>query len=116
MSRTSPFLQELPNGNHHLMVKGKPFFMRAGELHNSSMSSSTYMNRKVWPQMVANNINTVLGVVSWEDIETEEGQFDFQHLDEILEGARSHGLKLVILWFASIKNCMSLPRSPRSPE
>ena len=62
--------------------------------------------------MVANNINTVLGAVSWEDIEPEEGRFEFRQLDEILAGARSHGLSLVILWFASIKNCMSHYESP----
>ena len=33
-----------------LIVDGKPFLMLAGELHNSSASSSAYME-PIWPQL-----------------------------------------------------------------
>lgn len=50
------------------------------------------------------NINTVLGCVTWEDIEPDEGNFDFAVLDGVIESARAHGLHLVLLWFGSFKN------------
>jgi len=50
------------------------------------------------------NINTVLGCVTWEDIEPDEGNFDFAVLDGVIERARAHGLHLVLLWFGSFKN------------
>jgi beta-galactosidase GanA len=77
--------------------------MLAGELQNSSFSSSKYM-AEAWPKLSEANINTVLGSVSWEQIEPEEGKFDFTELDECLRGARQHDIRLVLLWFGSFKN------------
>lgn len=77
--------------------------MRAGELQNSSMSSAKYM-AETWPKLVEANFNTVLGSVAWEQIEPEEGKFNFTELDACLQGAREHGLRLVLLWFGSFKN------------
>jgi hypothetical protein len=89
-----------------LMVKGKPFLMLPAELHNSSLSSAEYMST-IWPKMQAMNINTLLGSVTWEMIEPVENQFDFSELDEVILGARQHGLHLVLLWFGSYKNAKS---------
>lgn len=86
-----------------LHVKGKPFLMRAGELQNSSLTSPEYMDT-VWQKMVDTNYNTLLGCVTWEMIEPEEGVFDFAVLDQVILGARRHGLHLVLLWFGSFKN------------
>ena len=52
-------------------------------------------------------INTVLAGVSWNQIERQEGKFDFSVLDGVIQGARSHHLRLVLLWFASWKNSLS---------
>ena len=104
--RSIPHLQRNSNGNTHLVVKGKPFLMLAGELHNSSLSSAKYMS-EVWPAMKAQSINTLLGSVSWEDIEPQEGQFTFTELHKILAGARQHQMHLVLLWFVALV----LPRS-----
>lgn len=79
--------------------------MRAGELNNSSLSSPKFM-RDVWPRLVENNVNTVLGAVTWDQIEPEEDRFDFDALDQVIRDARRHGLKLVFLWFGSFKNGM----------
>ncbi|KAM0333438.1 hypothetical protein ACHAQA_002100 [Verticillium albo-atrum] len=89
-----------------LVVKGKPFLMRAGELQNSSLTSAEYMDT-VWQKMVDTNVNTLLGCVTWEDIEPEEGKFDFAELDRVIEGARKHDMHLVLLWFGSFKNGIS---------
>ncbi|CAG9949182.1 unnamed protein product [Clonostachys rosea f. rosea IK726] len=101
-----PHLHRLENGNIQLVVEGKPFLMLPGELHNSSLSSARYMS-EVWGPMNQQSINTLLGSVTWETIEPEEGKFDFSELDKVLEGARQHDMKLVILWFGSYKNGIS---------
>jgi hypothetical protein len=89
-----------------LLVDGRPFVMLAGELHNSSASSLEYME-PMWDKLVAMKLNTVLATVSWEQVEPQEGRFDFAVLDGLIEGARAHDLKLVLLWFASWKNGVS---------
>jgi hypothetical protein len=61
---------------------------------------------EIWPKMVATNVNTLLGSVTWEMIEPEEGKFDFEELDDVILGARGFGLNLILLWFGSFKNGM----------
>lgn len=89
-----------------LIVKGNPFLMLPAELHNSSLSSNEYM-LTVWPKMKAMNINNLLGSVTWETIEPVENKFDFSELDQVIHGARKHGLHLILLWFGSYKNAQS---------
>jgi hypothetical protein len=89
-----------------LIVDGKPFLALAGELSNSTATSVEYM-KMVWPRLVAAKINTVLAAVSWNQIEPREGKFDFSVLDGVVQGARSHNLRLVLLWFGSWKNSLS---------
>ena len=100
-----PHLQK--NGNvTQLIVDGKPFLVLGGELHNSSSSSADYM-KPIWPKLAAMHLNTVLTPVSWQQIEPEEGHFDFSALDTELADARSNNLRLVLLWFGSWKNASS---------
>ena len=90
-----------------LIVDGKPFLVLAGELSNSTATSLDYMKR-VWPKLVAQTkLNTVLAGVSWNQIEPQEGKFDFSVLDGVIQGARKHNLRLVLLWFGSWKNSLS---------
>ena len=86
-----------------LLVDGEPYLILGAELQNSSMSSALYMDT-IWGKMVAMGVNTVLGPVTWEDIEPQEGTFDFTTLNMVLEGARLHDLRLIVLWFGSYKN------------
>ncbi len=89
-----------------LIVDGEPFLILGGELHNSSSSSIEYM-KPIWESMLAMGFNTVLAPVYWELLEPEEGCFDFALVDGLIQDARRHGLRLVLLWFGSWKNGMS---------
>ncbi len=80
--------------------------MIAGELHNSSASSIGYM-QTIWPKLKSLNLNTVLASVSWDQFEPEEGKFDYQLIDYLIENAERNNLKLVVIWFGSWKNGQS---------
>lgn len=45
--------------------------------------------------------------VSWELVEPAEGQFDFSTIDRLVDDARKHDLRLVLLWFGTWKNSNS---------
>ncbi|KAH0379223.1 glycoside hydrolase, partial [Aureobasidium melanogenum] len=105
-----PHLRQTANSKQ-LIVKDEPFLMLAGELQNSSFSSPEYM-KDVWTKLKAMNMNTVLGSVSWEQIEPTEGNFDFTALDQVLLDARGHDLHVVLLWFGSFKNGLSTYTPP----
>ncbi len=96
-----------PNGAaKQLFVDDKPFIVLGGELHNSSASSVEYM-KPIWDKLAAMHLNTVIGTVSWELIEPEEGKFDFSLVDSQIEEAQRHKLHLVLIWFATWKNAGS---------
>jgi beta-galactosidase GanA len=105
MDNRIPYLRKQGSATQ-LMVDGKPFLVLGGELHNSSSSDLAFME-PIWGRMVDLNMNTVLLPVYWELVEPEEGHFDFALVDGLLDGARRHGLKLILLWFGSWKNGMS---------
>jgi beta-galactosidase GanA len=94
------------HGATQIIVDGKPFLLRGAELENSSASSLSYM-QTVWLKIVAMHCNTVLTPVYWRLIEPQEGKFDFTTLDGLIQGARQHHMRLVLLWFGSWKNSMS---------
>jgi beta-galactosidase GanA len=89
-----------------MYFEGKPFVMLAGELHNSSASSTAYM-KPIWNRLAALNLNTVIGTVSWELLEPEEGKFDYTLVDAQIEEARRRNMRLVLIWFATWKNATS---------
>jgi len=110
----SVFAQSLPNGPHlrkqgtatQLIVEGKPYLILGGELGNSSASDRTYM-QPIWPRLEQMHVNTVLAPVYWELMEPQEGKFDFTLVDGLIQEARTHHMKLVLLWFGTWKNSMS---------
>src|SRR5262249_3818450 len=104
-SRELPRLERV-HGVVQLVVDGMPMLLRAGELENSSASSTSFM-AGVWPKLAAMHMNAVLAPAYWELIEPAEGRFDFRSVDDLIAGAREHGMRLVLLWFGSWKNSMS---------
>jgi hypothetical protein len=90
------------DGRYALMVDGRPFLILGGQIHNSSGWPSELP--QVWDSMAALHANTIEAPVYWEQLEAQEGHFDFANVDQIVEGARSHNLRLVLLWFGTWKN------------
>ena len=106
-AQTTALPQIRPNGaTKQLFVDDKPFIMLGGELHNSSASSIEYM-MPIWDKLAVMHLNTVIGTVSWELIEPDEGKFDFSLVDSQIEEARQHNMHLILIWFATWKNAGS---------
>ncbi|MBQ6244949.1 MAG: DUF5597 domain-containing protein [Bacteroidales bacterium] len=89
-----------------LIVKGRPFLALSGELAGSSATSALYMEQ-FWPGFRQAGLNTLLATVYWEQLEPEEGKFDFTRVDDMIREARKNDMHLVFLWFASWKNGMT---------
>ena len=94
---------ETIHGKKILTVKGQPFIMLAGEVHNSNSSSLACME-KVWEQAAALGMNCLLLPVTWELVEPEEGKFDFSLVKGLIEQARQREMKIGLLWFGAWKN------------
>ena len=86
-----------------LIVEGKPWLALGCELGNSTSSSRNYL-APYWEKLKDSGVNTVLAVVSWEQTEPAEGQYDFSVVDNLLADARANDMKLALLWFGSWKN------------
>lgn len=93
-------------GVGRLLVHGKPFLVRGGELGNSSAGTAAQAD-EILPRLKRMHLNTVLTPVAWEQVEPEEGRFDFSILDHWIDVAREQDLHLVLLWFGSWKNAFS---------
>jgi len=90
------------DGRYALLVDGRPYLILGGQIHNSSAWPSELP--QVWQSMTAFHANTVAAPVYWEQFEPLEGAFDTTNVDRIVEGARTHGLHVILLWFGTWKN------------
>jgi len=104
-ARETPHIQ-MQNGTGQLIVDGRPFLILGGELGNSSAGTAAEANAIV-PNVARLHVNTILMPVGWEQIEPEEGNFDFSILDHWIDVAKQKQLHLVLLWFGSWKNALS---------
>ncbi|MEP7143896.1 MAG: DUF5597 domain-containing protein [Ferruginibacter sp.] len=89
-------------GRHALLVDGKPFLILGGQAHNSSGWPGMLPN--VWFALNAMHANTLEVPIYWEQVEPEQGKFDFSLIDTLLVQSRQHKVRLVLLWFATWKN------------
>jgi hypothetical protein len=87
-------------------MDGKPFFPLGGQALDATgysvrdeAETESYFNAV---KMIQGN--TVEIAVYWDEIEPEEGKFNFASVDKLLALARRTGLKLILLWFATWKN------------
>ena len=53
---------------------------------------------RVWPAVSTMHANTVVVPVAWEQVEPQEGSFDFSFVDTLVMQARERDLRLVLLW------------------
>jgi hypothetical protein len=90
------------DGRYTLLVDGQPYLILGGQIHNSSGWPSELP--QVWKSMADLHANTVEAPVYWEQLEPQPGKFDFTNVDAIVEGARAHNLRVVLLWFGTWKN------------
>ncbi len=90
------------NGKHALMVDGAPFLMLGSQTNNSSNYPAAL--KDVWPSVEKMHANTLSIPVAWEQVEPQEGKFDFSYVDVLLKEARERDVKVVLLWFATWKN------------
>ena len=102
-----PTVKRDERGIPTLYVHGKPFFMRGGEIHNSSASDPRFLEESLWPALRGLNMNSVIVPLYWELIEPTEGRYDFSLMESIIASARREGLKLCFLWFGLWKNAES---------
>lgn len=84
-------------------VNGKAFFPLGGQSHNSSGYNSSDFETAFKATKLIHG-NTLEIPVYWDHIEREESRFDFSTVDALIASARSYGIKLILLWFASWKN------------
>ena len=101
------FAQEMPklvevHGRATLMVDGAPYFLLGAQVDNSSGWPDRL--KAVWPAAEALRLNTLEVPVYWEQMEPTRGTFDFTVVDAILQQARTHNTRLVLLWFGTWKN------------
>lgn len=93
---------ESKNGHHALIVDGAPFLILGAQANNAS--NYPEMLADVWPVLDAIHANTLEIPIAWEQVEPVEGQFDLSFLQTLLDEARAHDKRVVLLWFGTWKN------------
>ena len=89
-------------GKHALIVDGAPFLILGAQAHNSSNYPAVLP--KVWPVIRDMHANTLEIPIAWEQIEPQEGRFDFSYVEMLIEQARQNHVRIVPLWFGTWKN------------
>ena len=96
----------MTNDKRLFTVNGKPFFpvgrhriyMGGYSVRDEAEIEANFKASKL------SNANTVCLAIFWDQLEPEEGKFDFSSIDSLITIARRYELKLIFLWFATSKN------------
>ena len=90
------------DGRWAFMLDGAPYLILGAQANNSSNYPVSLP--KVWPAIAQIHANTLEIPVAWEQVEPQEGHFDFSWVDTVVAQARAHHVHLVLLWFGTWKN------------
>jgi beta-galactosidase GanA len=90
------------DGRYALLVDGAPYLILGAQVNNSSGWPA--MMPKIWPAIGFLHANTVEIPIYWQQFEPHPNQFDYSILDLLLNQAREHRVRLVLLWFGTWKN------------
>lgn len=87
------------------MVGGKPFYPIGTESvtfggYNVPKGTQEFVFKAI-KQMRGNSISIP---VYWDEIEPEEGKFDFASVDSLIENGLKYDIKVIPLWFGTWKN------------
>jgi len=88
------------------MVDGKPFLPVGAEF----LCQSGYSARdeaeveEAFKAITAAHGNAGEFPVFWDQVEPEEGKYDFSSVDTLISLARKNGVKIILVWFATWKN------------
>jgi beta-galactosidase GanA len=93
---------ETRGGKHALIVDGEPFLILGGQVNNSS--NYPVALKQVWGTLDRIGANTIEVPVAWQQLEPQEGKFDFRFVQTLLDEARAHDKRVVLLWFGAWKN------------
>ena len=100
-----PHLRATGTG-HQLVVDGRPALLLGGQLHNSTSSDPAGVGA-VLARLAAEGVRTVIGSVSWAQVEPVEGTLDLTTVDAQVAAAQELDLRLVLIWFGAFKNAAS---------
>lgn len=87
---------------HALFIDGTPYTIMATQIHNSSAWPA--LLSEDWPSIEALHANTLEAPVYWEQFESTPGHYDTSFIDALIDQSRTHGVRLILLWFGSWKN------------
>ena len=84
-------------------VDGKPFFPLGAQCGTNNTYYPGGLDQ-FWRLAEAMRLNTAELQVFWELLEPVEGQYDFTQVDRLIQECRAHGVKMVLIWFATWRN------------
>ena len=84
-------------------VNGKPFYPLGSEASNSS-GYNEQSSETAFKAIKLMHGNTLEIPIYWDEVEPEEGVFNFASIDSLIASARRYEVKLLLMWFATWKN------------
>lgn len=102
LSNEMPRIAIGADGHRTLMVDGRPYFVLAAQLHNSSAWPAVL--DEAWAQALKMSPNTIEAPIYWEQFEPSPGHYDTRNIDALIAKARSTNKRLILLWFGTWKN------------